>query len=92
MSIKIKDKNFIPFIKRDQLQERISQIGAKITQDFEGEDLVLLGVLNGSFIFFADLCRFIDLPITCSFVKISSYQGTKSSEKVKSLIGIQENL
>lgn len=92
MGIKIKDKNFIPFINKNQLQERISQIGAKITQDFEGEELVLLGVLNGSFIFFADLCRVINLPITCSFVKISSYEGTKSSEKIKSLIGIQENL
>jgi hypoxanthine phosphoribosyltransferase len=92
MSIKIKDKNFVTFLKRDQLQQRISQVGAKITQDFEGKELVLLGVLNGSFIFFADLCRVIDLPTTCSFVKISSYEGTKSSEKVKSLIGIQENL
>ncbi|MEN2281935.1 hypoxanthine phosphoribosyltransferase [Algoriphagus sp. SE2] len=92
MSIRIKDKNFIPFLNKDQIQERISQVGAQITQDFIGKDVVLLGVLNGSFIFIADLCRSIDLPITCSFVKLSSYQGTKSSEKVKSLVGIQENL
>jgi len=92
MNIKIKDKNFIPFLKRDQLLERVAQIGAKIGQDYAGEELVLIGVLNGSFIFFADLCRFIDLPLTCSFVKLSSYEGTESSEKVKSIIGIKENL
>lgn len=92
MNIKIRDKNFIPFLKREQLQQRISQIGAKISQDFQGEELVLLGVLNGSFVFFADLCRLIDLPITCSFVKLSSYEGTKSSETVRELIGLKENL
>ncbi len=92
MGIQIKDKEFILFLRQDQLQQRIIQIGAKIAQDFEGKDIVLLGVLNGSFIFFADLCRSIDLPITCSFVKLSSYEGTESSEKVTSLIGIQENL
>ncbi|WP_296705620.1 hypoxanthine phosphoribosyltransferase [Algoriphagus sp.] len=92
MSIRIKDKHFIPFLNQDQIQKRISQVGAEISQDFKGKEVVLLGVLNGSFIFFADLCRSIDLPITCTFVKLSSYQGTKSSEKVKSLIGIQDSL
>ncbi|MBN3580812.1 hypoxanthine phosphoribosyltransferase [Algoriphagus aestuarii] len=92
MSIQIKDKNFIPYLRSFQLQDRISQVGAKITQDFQDKEVVVLGVLNGSFMFLADLCRFIDLPLTCSFVKISSYQGMESGEKVKSIIGLQEEL
>jgi len=92
MTIKIKDKAFVPFINENQIKQRISQVGAQITQDFLGKDVVLLGVLNGSFMFMADLCRSIELPVPCTFVKISSYQGTKSSEKVTALLGIQENL
>ena len=92
MSVQLKDKNFKPFINRKQIQERISQIGAEISQKYKGEDLLLIGVLNGSFIFMADLCRAIDLPLECSFVKISSYQGTESTGKVKTLIGLGENL
>ncbi|SIN94519.1 hypoxanthine phosphoribosyltransferase [Algoriphagus halophilus] len=92
MAIKIKDKAFVPFINENQLKQKISQVGAQITQDYLGKDVVLLGVLNGSFMFMADLCRSIDLSVSCTFVKISSYQGTKSSEKVTALLGIQENL
>lgn len=92
MKIQIKDKNFIPYLSSVQLQDRISQVGAKITHDFHGKDLVVIGVLNGSFMFLADLCRVIDLPLTCSFVKISSYEGMESGEKIKSLIGLKEDL
>lgn len=92
MTINIKDKAFVPFINEKQLKQKITQVGARITQDFSGKDVVLLGVLNGSFMFMADLCRSIELPVPCTFVKISSYQGTKSSEKVTGLLGIQENL
>lgn len=92
MAIKIKDKDFVPFINENQLKQKISQVGAQITRDFLGKETVLLGVLNGSFMFMADLCRSIELPVSCTFVKISSYQGTRSSEKVTSILGLQENL
>lgn len=71
MGIAIKDKNFEVFLTKSIIQKRIQEIGHKISSDFEKEELVVLGVLNGSFVFMADLCRAIDLPITCTFIKIT---------------------
>lgn len=92
MTIEIGGKKFIQFLDNEVLKKKISQIGVQITQDFQNKEVVLIAVLNGSFMFMADICRSIDLPVTCTFVKISSYEGMKSSESVKSIIGIQENL
>jgi len=57
----------------DKIQDRIKELAAEITRDFQGRDLVLVGVLKGSFLFMADLCRQIDLPLSCDFLGLSSY-------------------
>lgn len=60
--------------------ERISQLGARIACDYQGKDLLLVGVLKGSFVFLADLARAIDLPVEVDFTVVSSYgSGTRSS-------------
>ncbi len=69
-----------------ELQERIAQLGADITKDYQevGEDLILIGVLKGSVIFMSDLCRRIQLPLSMDFMGIASYgDGTKSSGVVQ---------
>ena len=86
--IQIKDKSFETYLSEGQLGQRIKELGAQITLDFKGEELVLLGVLNGSFLFLADLVRSIPLPMTCEFIKISSYSGMQSTGKVTEVIGI----
>ncbi|MCM0060299.1 MAG: hypoxanthine phosphoribosyltransferase [Algoriphagus sp.] len=86
--IQIKDKFFETYLSKEQLELRIQELGAQIRADFEGEELVLLGVLNGSFLFLADLVRAIPLPMTCEFIKISSYAGINSTGKVTEVIGI----
>jgi len=90
--IQIKDKTFETYLTEVQLEQRIQELGAQITADFEGEELVLLGVLNGSFLFVADLVRAIPLSIACEFIKISSYSGMESSGKVTEVIGIPSSL
>jgi hypoxanthine phosphoribosyltransferase len=70
----------------EQLQTRIAELGAEITSDYlgQGEDVVLIGVLKGSILFLADLCRQIQLPLTMDFMSIASYgDGTKSSGVVQ---------
>ena len=90
--IKIYEREFEVYLSSTEIQDRLNQLGEQITADFAGEELILLGVLNGSFVVLADLCRKIDLPLTCEFLKISSYSGTESTGKVKSLIGLAANL
>jgi len=64
-------------LSKEELDTRISELGAKITQDYAGKELVLLGVLNGAFIFLADLCRTIDLDLEVDFIRVASY-GNKT--------------
>jgi hypoxanthine phosphoribosyltransferase len=67
-------------ISAEAIQEKTAELGRKITDDFRGQELVLVGVLKGSFLFMADLCRQIDLPLTCDFLGVSSYgDRTKTS-------------
>jgi len=90
--IQLKDKTFETFLSAAQLQDRIASLGAQIAEDFAGEEVIVLGVLNGSFVFMADLVRAIQLPLTCDFIRISSYTGTASSGKVSSVFGINQSL
>ena len=71
-------------ISEEDLQARIAELGGQITRDYSGKDLVLIGVLKGCFLFMADLCRHIKLPLTMDFMSIASYgDGTKSSGVVQ---------
>jgi hypoxanthine phosphoribosyltransferase len=65
------------------LAARVARLGADITRDYAGKDLVVIGVLKGSFVFLADLVRAIDLPLAVDFIGISSYQGTRTSGVVQ---------
>jgi hypoxanthine phosphoribosyltransferase len=70
----------------DEIASRIKAIGSQITSEFQGGDLVLVGVLKGSCIFLADLMRHIDLPLTIDFMSVSSYKdGTVSTGDVEIL-------
>ncbi|HVE38913.1 MAG TPA: hypoxanthine phosphoribosyltransferase [Planctomycetota bacterium] len=73
-----------PFITERRLQARVRALGRAIQADYRNRDLVLVGILKGSFIFMADLARAIDLPLTCDFMRVSSYgSGTTSSGKIR---------
>ncbi len=68
----------------EQLQARIAELGAQITQDYRGKELTLIGVLKGSIFFLTDLARHIDLPITIELMGVSSYQGgTETTGEVR---------
>lgn len=71
-------------ISERRLRARVRSLGRRIGRDYRGKDLVLVGVLKGSFIFMADLAREIGLPLTCDFLRVSSYgAGTRPSGSVR---------
>jgi hypoxanthine phosphoribosyltransferase len=73
-----------PLISAKRLQDRVRALGRAIRADYKGRDLVLVGILKGSFIFMADLARAINLPLTCDFMRVSSYgSGTVSSGRIR---------
>jgi hypoxanthine phosphoribosyltransferase len=90
--IKIHDKYFEPFIVFDEIDKAISNLAMTINKDLSGKTPIFLVILNGSFMFAGDLLKKIKLPCEVSFVKLSSYVGTKSTEKVRQLIGFDEDI
>lgn len=91
-TIKIKDKSFKTFIPENTIQEKVKAVADRINRDMADKNPLLLAVLNGSFMFAADLMRYITIPCEISFVKLASYEGTTSTGKIKEVIGINESL
>ena len=88
----MKDKTFRTFIPEAEIQQRVKAVADKLNEDLKDKNPLFLAVLNGSFVFAADLMRMITIPCEISFVKLASYQGTVSSGKIKEVIGINEDL
>mgnify|MGYP002677598717 FL=1 len=90
--IKVRDREFAVSIPEEKIKTRVAEIAAQISHDLEGKRPLFLAVLNGSFVFAADLLRGIDTPCEISFVRMASYEGTSSTGDVKQLIGLKENI
>src|SRR5690554_5246403 len=90
--IKVKDKSFVPFINEEELQRRVSAMGRRITKDYQGTFPLMIGVMNGAFMFLSDLCRHIDLELEVTFIKISSYESMASTGEIKTHLGIEADL
>lgn len=91
-AIKVKDKDFAPLIGETELAQRMDELAAELTEAYADKRPLFVAILNGAFIFAADLLRRLNFPHEISFVKVSSYHGTASTGRVKELIGISENL
>ena len=90
--IRILDKKFREFLTEKDIQQRIEELARQVNNDLAGKEVVFLGILNGAFLFAADLFRRIDFPARISFVKLASYEGTSSSGSIKELIGWNEDI
>jgi hypoxanthine phosphoribosyltransferase len=91
-TIKVNEKDFELCIPATVISEAVDKMADEITHDYEGKNPLFLGILNGSFIFAADLIRKITIPCQVSFIKYSSYSGTSSTKDVKELIGLNEKI
>ncbi len=91
-SIKILDKWFKPYLTEAQILERVKAVADQMNEELKDKNPLLLAVLNGAYIFAADLTRMLTIPMEISFVKLASYEGVMSTGKVKEVIGINEDL
>lgn len=77
-------------IHQEEIRQAVAKLAAEIRRDYKGKQLLLIGILKGSFVFMADLMRQLELPVEVDFVKLSSYgAGTKTSGKVKMVQGLK---
>jgi hypoxanthine phosphoribosyltransferase len=90
--IRVKDKNFEIYITAEEIGKVVDRIADRINADHEGQHPVFLVILNGAFMFAADLFKKLEIPCEISFVKLASYSGTRSSLRVKELIGLNDTL
>ncbi|MBO4741127.1 MAG: hypoxanthine phosphoribosyltransferase [Bacteroidales bacterium] len=90
--MKVLDKNFKPYMSQNEIADIVANVAKKINNDLRDKNPLFLSVLNGSFMFAADLLRALDFDAQISFVKMSSYSGTDTTGNVKQLIGLNEDL
>lgn len=91
-TIQVKDKQFETFLREEQILSEVKRVASEISRDYEGKNPLFLCILNGSFMFAADLLKNVDIPSTVSFVKLSSYQGTESTGQINQMIGLNESI
>ena len=91
-SIKVHDKEFIPYINPLEIAEHVSRVASEINRDYEGKKPLFIAILNGAFIFAADLFKEITVEAEICFIKLASYKGVKSTGKVITAIGLDADL
>jgi len=90
--IQLHDKQFVPFISSQEIDFALATMAFQVEADFADEIPVFVGVLNGSFMVVSDFMKHYKKPCEVSFIKLASYEGTSSSNEVKQLIGINQDL
>ena len=92
MVIQVLDKKFQPYLKAKDIHEQIGKLAAQINADYEGKRPLFIAILNGSFMFAADLFKELTIDAEICFIKLASYKGTKSTGNVVTSIGLDEPL
>lgn len=90
--IKVHDKTFVKFLDASLIENAVQEIAHRINEDYRDKSIILLVILNGSYIFAADLSRKIIVDCDLQFVKLSSYQGTTSTGEIKEIIGLHVDM
>ena len=91
-NVQVKDKEFSLYISGEKIKKQVKRVATSINEELAEKRPLFLVVLNGAFMFAADLLREIDIPCEVSFVRVSSYEGTSSTGNIKELIGLNENI
>ncbi|MDG2448490.1 MAG: hypoxanthine phosphoribosyltransferase [Saprospiraceae bacterium] len=90
--VTVNGKDFSVYLTKEEIIGRVWDLGQQITNDYRGKTPIILSVLNGAFIFTADLVRHIELPLNIEFVRLSSYEGTSSTGKLTEVLGLKTDL
>jgi hypoxanthine phosphoribosyltransferase len=90
--IKVHDKSFETYLSEEVISKRVKEISAQISTDYAGKRPLFIAILNGSFMFAADLFKNLDIEAELCFIKLASYKGMKSSGNVVTSIGLEDDL
>lgn len=90
--VQVNNKDFEILLENDAINKRTRLIGIQLNVDYENRCPVFIGVLNGSFLFMADLLKEIDIACEVSFIRVASYHGTESSGQIKETFGLPDDL
>jgi hypoxanthine phosphoribosyltransferase len=91
-SIRVHDKSFVPYLTETTIQERIGDMAAEINRDYAGKRPLFIAILNGSFMFAADLFKHLTIDAEVCFIKLASYKGMRSSGNIITAIGLDQEL
>ena len=86
--VQVRDKQFEPYLSEAVILEKVKALATQLSEDYAGKKPLLLAILNGSFIFAADLFKHITIEAEISFIKLASYKGTRSTGHVITAIGL----
>lgn len=90
--MKVHDKEFKPYISSEKITEEVKRVASEINRDYAGKKPLFIAILNGSFMFAADLFKEINIEAEICFIKLASYKGIKSSGQVITAIGLDVDL
>lgn len=91
-AIKLHDKTFDTYLSEKEIQEKVKEIAAQINRDYKDKRPLFISILNGSFMFSADLFKYLTIDAEICFIKLASYRGMKSSGNVITAIGLDQDL
>jgi hypoxanthine phosphoribosyltransferase len=90
--IKIHDKYFVPYLSEQEILDKVKDLADTLNNDYKGRRPLFISVLNGSFMFSADLFKFLTIDAEICFIKLASYKGTKSTGHVITAIGLDTDI
>ncbi|HEV2831301.1 MAG TPA: hypoxanthine phosphoribosyltransferase [Hanamia sp.] len=90
--IKVHDKEFVPYLTSEEIEEQVQRVAEEINKDYVGKKPLFIAILNGAFIFAADLLKKVNVEAEICFIKLASYKGVKSTGKVITAIGLDIEL
>ena len=90
--ITLHDKTFVPFLNKEKINIEIARIAQEINRDYKEKKPLLIGILNGSILFFSDLLKQLDIECEVAFLRVSSYKGTETTGNVKKVLGLDKNI
>jgi hypoxanthine phosphoribosyltransferase len=88
----VHDKDFEIYLPEEAIQQRVKELAKQINEDYQGKKPLFIAILNGSFMFASDLFKQLNIEAELCFIKLASYKGLKSSGKVVTSIGLEEDL
>ena len=91
-SLKFHDKYFVPYISGEEITGKVKELAEKLNEDYKGKRPLFISVLNGSFMFTADLFKHLTIEAEVCFIKLASYKGTKSSGQILTAIGLDTDI